>query len=247
MLSDLQLWGVDKVDGAAVTIAGQVVCTDSGRWTVQREFNRRMKKRFQELGSQLYNPMAARVVAGACGSTAEDAARRSERPRLARRRDLRPTAFAFVHAAPRCARRCGSRPAGATGRRSRRAGTISGWTPTWPMAGATGSAATPRSRASAGEPIHRKPHQPHYQSRDYNPLNGGIERWFAPVLPEIAAGAEHDDASCATAARCSSAWRRRGPGTSRCTSSASRRAPGEAGSRRRRACIATASTTCWCC
>ena len=30
MLSDLQLWGVDKVDGAAVTIAGQVVCTDSG-------------------------------------------------------------------------------------------------------------------------------------------------------------------------------------------------------------------------
>ena len=42
--------------------------------------------------------------------------------------------------------------------------------------------------ARAGEPIHRKPHQPHYQSRDYNPLNGGIARWFDPVLPEIAAG-----------------------------------------------------------
>jgi hypothetical protein len=28
--------------------------------------------------------------------------------------------------------------------------------------------------------ISRKPHQPHYQSRDYNPLNGGIERWFQP-------------------------------------------------------------------
>jgi hypothetical protein len=42
--------------------------------------------------------------------------------------------------------------------------------------------------AVAGEPIHRKPHQPHYQSRDYNPLNGGIARWFDPVLPEIAAG-----------------------------------------------------------
>lgn len=37
--------------------------------------------------------------------------------------------------------------------------------------------------------IVRKPHQPHYQSRDYNPLNGGIERWFPPVLPEIGAGA----------------------------------------------------------
>jgi hypothetical protein len=37
-------------------------------------------------------------------------------------------------------------------------------------------------------PIQRKPHQPHYQSRDYNTLNGGVERWFAPVLPEVAAG-----------------------------------------------------------
>jgi len=37
--------------------------------------------------------------------------------------------------------------------------------------------------------IHRAPHQPHYQSRDYNMLNGGIARWFPPVLPEIAATA----------------------------------------------------------
>jgi hypothetical protein len=36
------------------------------------------------------------------------------------------------------------------------------------------------------EGIARKPHQPHYQSRDYNPLNGDIERWFEPVKPEIA-------------------------------------------------------------
>jgi small-conductance mechanosensitive channel len=62
MLSDLQLWGVDRLDGASVTIAGQVVCTDSGRWSVQREFNRRMKRRFDELGIRLYNPME-RVVA----------------------------------------------------------------------------------------------------------------------------------------------------------------------------------------
>lgn len=39
---------------------------------------------------------------------------------------------------------------------------------------------------SANE-IQRKPHQPHYQSRDYNPLNGGIERWFDPILDTIAA------------------------------------------------------------
>jgi hypothetical protein len=34
-----------------------VVCTDSGRWVVQREFNRRMKRRFQELGIRIFNPV----------------------------------------------------------------------------------------------------------------------------------------------------------------------------------------------
>lgn len=33
----------------------------------------------------------------------------------------------------------------------------------------------------AGGEIERKPHQPHYQSRDYNRLNGGVQRWFEPV------------------------------------------------------------------
>ncbi len=53
ILSDLQLWGVDRIDGATVTLVGQVVCTDAGRWGVQREFNRRAKKRFEELGITL--------------------------------------------------------------------------------------------------------------------------------------------------------------------------------------------------
>lgn len=37
----------------------------------------------------------------------------------------------------------------------------------------------------SAEGIARKPHQPHYQSRDYNALNGGIERWFLPITDEI--------------------------------------------------------------
>ncbi|MBV8776458.1 MAG: 2OG-Fe dioxygenase family protein [Alphaproteobacteria bacterium] len=41
-------------------------------------------------------------------------------------------------------------------------------------------------RATA-EDIARKPHQPHYQSRDYNPLNGDVERWFEPVTHAIGA------------------------------------------------------------
>lgn len=31
-----------------------------------------------------------------------------------------------------------------------------------------------------------QPHQPHYQTLDYNPLNGGLDRWFAPLRDEIA-------------------------------------------------------------
>jgi moderate conductance mechanosensitive channel len=36
-----------------VTIVGQIRCTDGGRWPVQREFNRRMKRRFQDNGIEI--------------------------------------------------------------------------------------------------------------------------------------------------------------------------------------------------
>jgi hypothetical protein len=37
--------------------------------------------------------------------------------------------------------------------------------------------------------IVRQPAQPHFQSRDYNPLNGGIERWFEPMTERAGSGA----------------------------------------------------------
>jgi len=37
--------------------------------------------------------------------------------------------------------------------------------------------------------VRHEPHQPHYQSLEYNPLQGDIERWFEPVQPAIANGA----------------------------------------------------------
>jgi len=43
--------------------------------------------------------------------------------------------------------------------------------------------------AAADGAIARQPHQPHYQSLDYNPLHGGVERWFEPITPEIGDGA----------------------------------------------------------
>jgi moderate conductance mechanosensitive channel len=75
MLSDLQLWGVDKIDGASVTLTGQIVCTDSGRWPVQREFNRRVKMRFQELGITIFNPTQEYLI-----SPAQPAPERPGRP-----------------------------------------------------------------------------------------------------------------------------------------------------------------------
>ena len=40
--------------------------------------------------------------------------------------------------------------------------------------------------SAANGVVTRKPHQPHYQSRDHNPLNGGLERWFMPVSERVA-------------------------------------------------------------
>lgn len=36
--------------------------------------------------------------------------------------------------------------------------------------------------------LQRQAHQPHYQSRGYNPLNGGVQRWFEPIEPAVGDG-----------------------------------------------------------
>ena len=33
----------------------------------------------------------------------------------------------------------------------------------------------------------RRPHGPHFQSLEYNPMHGGIDRWFEPITDEIGA------------------------------------------------------------
>ncbi|MEI7710443.1 MAG: mechanosensitive ion channel domain-containing protein [Rhodospirillales bacterium] len=55
IVQDFQLFGVDRIDAAGVTVTGQVACTDSGRWSVQREINRRIKLRFQEAGIRFFS------------------------------------------------------------------------------------------------------------------------------------------------------------------------------------------------
>jgi hypothetical protein len=43
-------------------------------------------------------------------------------------------------------------------------------------------------RLAADGRAERLPHQPHWQAVAYNPLHGGIERWFEPVEDAVAAG-----------------------------------------------------------
>jgi hypothetical protein len=42
--------------------------------------------------------------------------------------------------------------------------------------------------AGPAQALRRLPHEPHFQSREYNPLNGGIARWFQPIEPEVGDG-----------------------------------------------------------
>lgn len=44
--------------------------------------------------------------------------------------------------------------------------------------------------AEPGEPGHRRaPHRPHFQAVVHNTLNGGVDRWFAPIEDAVGAGA----------------------------------------------------------
>jgi small-conductance mechanosensitive channel len=63
------------------SVVGQIECTDAGRWPVQREFNRRMKRRFQELGIEIARSGQTIVVQlpSAAEGDAEPARRRSSR------------------------------------------------------------------------------------------------------------------------------------------------------------------------
>ena len=42
--------------------------------------------------------------------------------------------------------------------------------------------------AAPGGPILRQPHQPHVQALEYNPLHGGVARWFEPIDAGIGDG-----------------------------------------------------------
>jgi len=62
ILDDMEVWGVDSVDGSMVMLAGQMRCTDKGRWGVQREINRRILESFRQLGITVADPRTTRLL-----------------------------------------------------------------------------------------------------------------------------------------------------------------------------------------
>lgn len=62
IVSDFSFWGVDQVDGAMVTLVGQMQCRDAARWPVQREFNRRIADAFRARGIEIANPLRSVLV-----------------------------------------------------------------------------------------------------------------------------------------------------------------------------------------
>jgi small-conductance mechanosensitive channel len=65
ILDDLEVWGLDQLGDSSVVIKCRIMCTPFGRWSVTREFNRRMKKRFDELGIEIPFPHRKLVIDGA--------------------------------------------------------------------------------------------------------------------------------------------------------------------------------------
>ena len=63
---------------------------------------------------------------------------------------------------------------------------------------------TPAASGSAGSAgsVQPVPHRAHWQPVEYNALHGGIERWFAPLQPEMAASPAWSALLCALAGRC---------------------------------------------
>lgn len=62
ILSEADIWGVDQMDGAMITILGQIRTLDKGRWPVQRGFNLRILGRFRESSIRFVNPQERQVV-----------------------------------------------------------------------------------------------------------------------------------------------------------------------------------------
>jgi small-conductance mechanosensitive channel len=78
ILDELELLGLDRITDTALQIKCRIMCTPFGRWSVSREFNRRLRRRFEYVGVAMANS-ALQLLPTENGTTAspagEDAAK----------------------------------------------------------------------------------------------------------------------------------------------------------------------------
>jgi small-conductance mechanosensitive channel len=75
---DLEVMGLEKFADSSILIKARIRCGPFGRWSIRREFNRRMKLRFDEHGIEIPYPHQQLVIAqpaGAVGGTLAAAAK----------------------------------------------------------------------------------------------------------------------------------------------------------------------------
>lgn len=72
ILNEMEVWGVDAMDGGMITLLGQIRCMDKGRWGVQREVNRRIVERFRALGIRIADPRASILLPAPADGPAAD-------------------------------------------------------------------------------------------------------------------------------------------------------------------------------
>ncbi|WP_122039679.1 mechanosensitive ion channel domain-containing protein [Asaia bogorensis] len=72
IIDDFQMWGVDALNQTSVTVRGTLPTITSGRWPVQREFYRRLKKTFEARHIHLPYPTRYVEVTGLAGMGGSD-------------------------------------------------------------------------------------------------------------------------------------------------------------------------------
>jgi small conductance mechanosensitive channel len=56
MRDDIEVMGVERFGDSGVTLRARAKTEPAARWSVMREFNRRIKRRFDELGIEIPYP-----------------------------------------------------------------------------------------------------------------------------------------------------------------------------------------------